>query len=128
MNWNDTIFNIAKSPFPVGTYAFEKTKKEEPDTHYGDESCCDHHDAKRLIGLKACDMLNIKLGKSGGIYDALKIIALAKKAKMKMAGWSIYGIKAWHTAFAHLALCSDNILHCDFDTPLMFTEDQSVVV
>ena len=27
------------------------------------------------------------------------------------------------TAFAHLALCSDDILYCDFDTPLMFTED-----
>jgi L-alanine-DL-glutamate epimerase-like enolase superfamily enzyme len=27
------------------------------------------------------------------------------------------------TAFAHFALCSDNILYCDFDTPLMFTED-----
>ena len=27
------------------------------------------------------------------------------------------------TAFAHLALCSDHILYCDFDTPLMFTED-----
>ena len=27
------------------------------------------------------------------------------------------------TAFAHLALCSNNILYCDFDTPLMFTED-----
>ena len=49
-----------------------------------DESCCDHHDAKRLIGLKACDMINIKLGKSGGIYDALKIISLAEKAKMKI--------------------------------------------
>jgi L-alanine-DL-glutamate epimerase-like enolase superfamily enzyme len=27
------------------------------------------------------------------------------------------------TANAHLALCSKNILHCDFDTPLMFAED-----
>ena len=27
------------------------------------------------------------------------------------------------TASAHLALSSDSIIHCDFDTPLMFTED-----
>ena len=46
-----------------------------------DESCCDHHDAKRLIGLKACDMINIKLGKSGGIYDALKLLLLQRKQK-----------------------------------------------
>jgi L-alanine-DL-glutamate epimerase-like enolase superfamily enzyme len=27
------------------------------------------------------------------------------------------------TAGAHLALTNDHIHHCDFDTPLMFTED-----
>ena len=27
------------------------------------------------------------------------------------------------TAAAHLALSNDHIHHCDFDTPLMFTED-----
>jgi L-alanine-DL-glutamate epimerase-like enolase superfamily enzyme len=27
------------------------------------------------------------------------------------------------TAAAHLALTSDAIRHCDFDTPLMYTED-----
>ena len=27
------------------------------------------------------------------------------------------------TANAHLALSNKNILYCDFDTPLMFTED-----
>jgi L-alanine-DL-glutamate epimerase-like enolase superfamily enzyme len=27
------------------------------------------------------------------------------------------------TAAAHLALANDAIHHCDFDTPLMFTED-----
>ena len=27
------------------------------------------------------------------------------------------------TAAAHLALTNDHIQHCDFDTPLMFTED-----
>ena len=27
------------------------------------------------------------------------------------------------TAAAHLALCSKNIIYCDFDTPLMFTTD-----
>jgi L-alanine-DL-glutamate epimerase-like enolase superfamily enzyme len=27
------------------------------------------------------------------------------------------------TAAAHLALTNDHIQHCDFDTPLLFTED-----
>ena len=88
-----------------------------------DESCCDHHDARRLIGLKACDMLNVKLGKSGGIYDALKIISLAEKAKMKVQVGAFMESRLGMTAFAHFALCSDAIHYCDFDTPLMFTED-----
>jgi L-alanine-DL-glutamate epimerase-like enolase superfamily enzyme len=75
-------------------------------------------------------MLNVKLGKSGGIYDALKIISLAEKAKlpgrpegMKMQVGAFMESRLGMTAFAHLALCSNNISYCDFDTPLMFTED-----
>jgi L-alanine-DL-glutamate epimerase-like enolase superfamily enzyme len=68
-------------------------------------------------------LLNVKLGKSGGIYDALKIISLAEKARMKMQVGAFMESRLGMTAGAHLALCSDEILYCDFDTPLMFTED-----
>ena len=44
-----------------------------------DESCCDHLDAARLIKIKACDLFNIKLGKSGGIFKAMKILRLAEE-------------------------------------------------
>jgi L-alanine-DL-glutamate epimerase-like enolase superfamily enzyme len=101
----------------------KKVRKKSPIPVMADESCCDHHDAKRLIDLKACDMINIKLGKSGGIYDALKIISLAEKANIKMQMGGFMESRLGMTASAHLALWSNNILHCDFDTPLMFTED-----
>jgi o-succinylbenzoate synthase len=119
-------YNIQYCEEPIPRWDFmrlRKVKKKSPIPIMADETCCDHHDAKRLIGLKACDMINIKLGKSGGIYDALKIIALAEKAKMKMQVGAFMESRLGMTAFAHLALCSDDILHCDFDTPLMFTED-----
>lgn len=119
-------FNIQFCEEPIARWDFmrlRKVRKKSPIPIMADESCCDHHDAKRLINLKACDMLNIKLGKSGGIYDALKIITLAEKAKMKMQVGAFMESRLGMTAFAHLALCSDNILYCDFDTPLMFTED-----
>jgi len=119
-------YNIqhCEEPIPRWEYTrLRKVRKKSPIPIMADESCCDHHDAKRLIQLKACDMLNIKLGKSGGIYDALKIIALAEKAKMKMQIGAFMESRLGMTAFAHLALCSDNILYCDFDTPLMFTDD-----
>ena len=119
-------YNIQHCEEPIPRWDFmrlRKVKKKSPIPIMADESCCDHHDAKRLIGLKACDMLNVKLGKSGGIYDALKIISLAEKAKMKMQVGAFMESRLGMTAGAHLALCSDNIHYCDFDTPLMFTED-----
>ncbi len=119
-------YNIQYCEEPVPRWDFmrlRKVRKKSPIPIMADESCSDHHDAKRLIALKACDMINIKLGKSGGIYDALKIIALAEKAKMKMQMGGFTESRLGMTAFAHLSLCSDDIIYYDFDTPLMFTED-----
>jgi o-succinylbenzoate synthase len=119
-------YNIQHCEEPIPRWDFmrlRKVKKKSPIPIMADETCCNHHDAKRLIDLKACDMLNVKLGKSGGIYDALKIISLAEKAKMKLQVGAFMESRLGMTANAHLALYSDNILYCDFDTPLMFTED-----
>jgi L-Ala-D/L-Glu epimerase / N-acetyl-D-glutamate racemase len=119
-------YDIQHCEEPIPRWDFmrlRKVRKKSPIPIMADESCCDHYDAERLIDLKACDMINIKLGKSGGIYDALKIISLAEKAKMKMQVGAFMESRLGMTAFAHLALCSDNIVYCDFDTPLMFTED-----
>ena len=108
---------------PLGFYEFKKVKKKSPIPVMADESCCDHHDAKRLIQLNACDMFNLKLGKSSGLLKAKKIIALAEKENMKMQVGGFMESKIAMTANAHLALTSKNILYCDFDTPLMFAED-----
>ena len=88
-----------------------------------DESCGDEHDAARLIGLKACAMFNIKLGKSSGFYKGLKIAQLGADAGMHMQVGGFMESRLGMTAAAHLALSNDHIVHCDFDTPLMFTED-----
>ena len=101
-------------------------KKESPIQIMADESCCDHHDAKRLIDLKACDSLNVKLGKSSGILKAMKIIRLAEQSDLKVQIGGFLESRLAFTASAHLALCSDHIIHYDFDTPLMFEEDPVV--
>ena len=88
-----------------------------------DESCGDHHDAERLIQLGACDMINIKLGKSGGFYKAVQIVELAAKVAMPLQVGGFMESRLGMTAAAHLALTHGLIHHCDFDTPLMFTED-----
>jgi len=119
-------YNILFCEEPIARWDFmnlKKVKKKSPVPIMADESCSDHHDAERLIQLGACDMFNLKLGKSSGLFKAQKIIALAEKENMLMQVGGFMESKITMTANAHLALCSKNILHCDFDTPLMFAED-----
>ena len=119
-------YNIQFCEEPIPRWDFmnlKKVKKKSPIPIMADESCSDHHDAERLIQLGACDMFNLKLGKSSGLFKAKKIIALAEKENMLMQVGGFMESKITMTANAHLALCSKNILHCDFDTPLMFAED-----
>jgi L-alanine-DL-glutamate epimerase-like enolase superfamily enzyme len=119
-------YNIQHCEEPIPRWNFmelSKVKKQSPIPIMADESCCDHHDAKRLIDLEACDLFNIKLGKSSGFFKALKIIQLAEQAEIKIQVGGFLESRLGFTAAAHLALTSDNIIHCDFDTPLMLVED-----
>ncbi|MCX6181477.1 MAG: dipeptide epimerase [Bacteroidetes bacterium] len=103
-----------------------KIKKASPISIMADESCCDHHDAKRLIDLSACDQINVKLGKASGIFKSLKIIQLAEAANMKMQIGGFLESRLAFTASAHLALSSANVVHIDFDSPLMLKEDHVI--
>ena len=119
-------FNIEHCEEPILRYHFmdlHKVSAASPIPIMADESCGDEHDAERLIGLKACKMFNIKLGKSSGFFKANKIAALGAQANMEMQVGGFMESRLGMTAAAHFALSNDHIHHCDFDTPLMFTED-----
>ncbi|MCH5599539.1 mandelate racemase/muconate lactonizing enzyme family protein [Niabella ginsengisoli] len=119
-------YNIQHCEEPLPRWAFmqlPEIRKQSPILIMSDETCCDHNDVQRLIDLKACDLINIKLGKSGGIFKALKMIQLAEAAGMKIQIGAFLESRIGMTTFAHLALCSDNIVYFDFDTALMFSED-----
>jgi L-alanine-DL-glutamate epimerase-like enolase superfamily enzyme len=119
-------FGIEHCEEPIAKWAFMKlslVRKESPIPIMSDESCGDDHDAERLIQLKACDMMNIKLGKSGGIFKALKMVKLAEAAGMHLQVGAFMESRLAMTAFAHFSLCSSMIEHFDFDTCLMFSED-----
>ena len=98
-------------------------RRQSPIPIMSDESCGDPHDARRLIRLEACDMFNIKLGKSGGIYKALQMVKLGEAAGIHMQVGAFMESRLAMTAFAHFACCSSYITHYDFDTALMFSED-----
>jgi L-alanine-DL-glutamate epimerase-like enolase superfamily enzyme len=119
-------FNIQHCEEPIPRWNFMELagiRNQSPIKIMADESCCDHHDAKRLIELESCDYFNVKLGKSSGILKALKVIQLAEAAKIKIQLGGFLESRLAFTAAAHLALASDAIIYYDFDTPLMFVED-----
>jgi len=119
-------YGIEHCEEPISRYRFmelSKVSAASPIPIMADESCGDEWDAERLIQLKACSMFNIKLGKSGGFYKGVKIAALGSAAGMHMQVGGFMESRLGMTAAAHLALSNDSIHHCDFDTPLMFTED-----
>ncbi len=49
-----------------------------------DESCFSIHDAMQIIRHEAADVLNIKIAKAGGLYNAKKIAALAEAAGLSV--------------------------------------------
>jgi L-alanine-DL-glutamate epimerase-like enolase superfamily enzyme len=119
-------YNIEYCEEPILRSRFmelRKVSEASPIPIMADESCGDEMDAERLIQLNACRMFNIKLGKSSGIYKGLKIARLGAKANMSMQVGGFMESRLGMTASAHLALANSHIHHCDFDTPLMFTED-----
>ena len=120
------VFDIQHCEEPIARWKFmklRKVKNNSPIPIMADESCGDDHDAERLIDLNACDYFNIKLGKSGGIFKALKIVKLAEAAGIHLQVGAMIESRLAMTAFAHFALSSPLIEHFDFDTALMFSED-----
>jgi L-alanine-DL-glutamate epimerase-like enolase superfamily enzyme len=120
------IFDIQHCEEPIARWNFMRlpeVRKASPIPIMADECCGDEHDAERLISLGACDYMNIKLGKSGGIHKALRMVSLAEKAGIGLQVGAFLESRLAMTAFAHFALCSDAIHHYDFDTALMFSED-----
>ena len=76
-----------------------------------------------LVDGNHCDMFNIKLGKSGGIREALNIISIAEKNNIEMQIGGFLESKIVFTANCHLAYQSDLIKNLDCDSPLFHKKD-----
>jgi len=85
---------------------------------YADESVFSPQDALKLVKTSAVDGLNIKLMKCGGIYNALKIAAIAETAGLPCMIGSMMECHISVTAAAHLAAAKNVICCYDLDAPL----------
>lgn len=122
-------FGIEHCEEPIARWNFmalPEVRKNSPIKIMSDESCFDEHDAERLAKLNACDYFNVKLGKSGGIYHALKIVEVAKAHNLKLQVGCFMESRLAITALVHVAYSSNLIVHYDLDTPLMLKEDPVV--
>ncbi|QUI23029.1 dipeptide epimerase [Vallitalea pronyensis] len=88
-----------------------------------DESVFSPADALRLIQMQAVDMMNIKLMKTGGIYNALTIMALAEAAGIQCMIGSMMESKIGIAAAAHLGASKAVIVDVDLDVPILCEED-----
>jgi L-alanine-DL-glutamate epimerase-like enolase superfamily enzyme len=97
-------------------------KKISPIPVMADESVHSAKDALRLIKADAVDMINIKLMKSGGIFNARKIAEIAEAADVPCMigcmGESAVGI----TAAVHFASATKNVQYADLDCDLLLAD------
>jgi L-alanine-DL-glutamate epimerase-like enolase superfamily enzyme len=84
-----------------------------------DESVFNHHDAVRLIKNFACDYINIKLSKAGGIQESLLIHEVCSKANMPNMLGGMLESRLALSAKVHVALSCSNIKFYDLDTCLL---------
>jgi L-alanine-DL-glutamate epimerase-like enolase superfamily enzyme len=103
--WNDELLPslLQLSPIPI----------------MADESVFTHHDAARLIKHKACDYINIKFAKSGGILEAIKINEVAEANGIACMMGGMLESRLALTAKVHFAMANNNIKFYDLDTCLL---------
>jgi len=90
-------------------------RRASPIPVMADEACFLPADALKLIRAEACDYLNIKLMKAGGISNAVKIAHLAEAANMRCMVGCMLESKIALTAAAHVVAACRNIVFADLD-------------
>lgn len=88
-----------------------------------DESVFTPKQALDVIQTRSADLINIKLMKSGGIYQAQIINQLAEVCGVECMVGSMIETRIGITAAAHFAASKKNITRFDFDAPLMFAKE-----
>jgi o-succinylbenzoate synthase len=91
-----------------------------------DESIFSPMDALNILQRRAADLINIKLMKTGGIYNALKICSLAEMYGVECMIGCMLEAKVSVTAAVHLACAKSIITKIDLDGPVLCSEDPIV--
>ena len=88
-----------------------------------DESVFSPEDALTIMQTRAADLVNIKLMKCGGIYNALKIASAAEVYGVECMIGCMLEAKVSVNAAVHLACAKQIITKIDLDGPVLCSED-----
>ena len=88
-----------------------------------DESVFSPEDAVKIMQMGAADLINIKLMKCGGLYNALKIASAAEIYGVECMIGCMLEAKISVNAAAHLACARNIITRVDLDGPALCRED-----
>jgi o-succinylbenzoate synthase len=88
-----------------------------------DESVFSPWDAMRILQMRAADIINIKLMKTGGIHNALKICGMAEACGMECMIGCMMETAISVSAAAHLAAAKRIITRVDLDGPALCREN-----
>ena len=88
-----------------------------------DEGCHGPRDMLRTVNLHAADLVNIKLMKTGGILNALKLNAIAETAGIAAQIGTMVESSIASAAGLHAAIAMANVKTVEMGGPLMLAED-----
>ncbi|MCA0231987.1 MAG: dipeptide epimerase [Bacteroidetes bacterium] len=88
-----------------------------------DESLFSPQDAVKLVAQEAVDYFNIKLSKSGGLRNAVKINAIAEGAGIRCMIGCMSESRLGISANAHFASALHNVVFYDLDSPFEHAQD-----
>jgi o-succinylbenzoate synthase len=122
----DLALNIELVEQPVEAHDIEGLKFITDNVYIpvmADESVFSPMDALKIMQMRAADIINIKLMKTGGLYNALKICSMAEIFGIECMIGCMLEAKVSVTAAAHLAAAKSVITKIDLDGPVLCKED-----
>lgn len=111
---------------PVKAHDFEGLKYVTERSYVpvlADEAVFSPENAMTIMKMGAADLINIKLMKCGGIYNALKIASAAEVFGVECMIGCMLEAKISVNAAAHLACAKNIITKVDLDGPVLCSED-----
>lgn len=91
-----------------------------------DESAFGTYEVFQLLAMSACDMINIKLMKAGGLHNAIKLASFAETMGVQCMMGCMLESKVGITAAASIAAGKKIITKSDLDAAVLLAEDPVV--